>query len=186
MNISRDDAAKALSDIARTQARSRELFSYRRAGPILMVWAIIWIICFTAMGFLPASLWGAVWIPGNIVGIIASISMGYRRPCPPDEVAINGWRALGFAALIAVFSGGVFAVFHPVAANAYMAFPGLLTGAIYVAIGLASMPRFVWVGTAVMGLTLIGYFVVPQYLAFWMAATGGGGLLISGLLLRRT
>ncbi|HTN40351.1 MAG TPA: hypothetical protein VLZ84_04315 [Asticcacaulis sp.] len=185
MNISRDDAAKALSEIARTEGRGRELTGYRIAGPILMVWGVIWIIGYAAMGYLPMSQWGAVWIPADVIGIIASIFMGYRARCAPGAGAIRGWRTLGYALLITVFCGGTFAVLQPADVNGYIAFPGLLTGGIYAAIGLARMPRFMWVGATVITFTLMGFYLMPAHLAYWMAATGGGGLLVSGYLLRR-
>lgn len=184
MNISRDDAAQALSDIARTEGRSRDLLGYRVAGPILMVWGVIWMICYAAMGILKPAQWGMVWIPADIVGITASIIMGYRARCRP-ATAMSWWRILGFGLLIATFSAAVFSMFYPAGMNAYMAFPGLLTGTIYASIGLVRMTRFLWVGLVVIAFTLTGYFLFPTYLAYWMAVTGGGGLIISGILLRR-
>jgi hypothetical protein len=33
-------------------------------------------------------------------------------------------------------------------------------------------------------LTFVGFLISAQYLAFWIAAVGGGGLIVSGLWLR--
>ena len=187
MDISRDEAARALSDIAQTEGRSYALQGYRVAGPILIVWGIIWLICYTVMGLFPQEDWGFAWIPADIVGIIASIVIGRRgkRQGRGGDASNMGWRISGFAVLICLFCSAVFALFHPTDTNAYIAFPGILAGTIYTSIGLWRATRFLWVGMAVFAFSLIGFFFFPAYLAFWMAVTGGGGLIVGGLLVRR-
>jgi hypothetical protein len=37
----------------------------------------------------------------------------------------------------------------------------------------------------VFAASLVGYFFFQPWLAFWMAAVGGGGLFVGGLWLRR-
>ena len=55
----------------------------------------------------------------------------------------------------------------------------------YVAIGLWSGSAFMTVlGLAVTSLTVFGYFVLPGHFYLWMAPTGGGALLGTGLYLR--
>ncbi|MGA9659048.1 MAG: hypothetical protein WBQ60_08120 [Asticcacaulis sp.] len=185
MNITRDDAAKALSDIAQTEGRSRALFGYRIAGPIMMIWGVIWIVCYAAMGVTKPEQWGMVWIPADIIGILASMFLSFRIKSKAGATSNNLWRIMGFVALIGVFCASIFTMFRTDDVSAYLAFPGLLTGTIYAAIGLARMTRFLWVGMAVIVFTLIGYAYFPAYLTFWMAITGGGGLLVGGFLMRR-
>ncbi len=185
MDISRDEAARALSDIAQTEGRSYALQGYQVMGPILMIWGVIWLICYTVMGLFPMEDWGYAWIPADIVGVIATIWLGLRGKGQGGGKAGAGWRAFGFAVLVSLFCCSAFVMFHPSDVNAYMAFPGVLIGTIYASIGLWRMTRLLWVGAAVIALSLIGFFVFPAYLAFWMAVTGGGGLIVSGLLVRR-
>jgi len=51
-------------------------------------------------------------------------------------------------------------------------------------IGLFGAPRLLVTGIGVYVLTLAGYFLLPQIFQLWMAAVGGGGLIIGGLWLR--
>ena len=37
---------------------------------------------------------------------------------------------------------------------------------------------------ALIGLTTLGYFMLPEYFRYWMAAVGGGGLIVGGLWMR--
>jgi F0F1-type ATP synthase membrane subunit a len=63
-------------------------------------------------------------------------------------------------------------------------FPGMMAGAVYMAIGLAWMPRLAWIGFAIFVLSVAAYLFAGPSLLYWMAATGGGGLIVSGLWLR--
>jgi hypothetical protein len=183
MDISPDDAAQALSDIASARGRSQLLAGYHIAGPILILWGVVWAVAYTGMGVLPVDEWGYVWGPADLVGILGTILLS-RRPRGPGAAGAT-WRVIGGMVLAAVFCAGLFSMIRSSDVNVYMAIPGLITGTIYAALGLWRMTRYLWVGALVIAASLVGFFVFPAILPFWMAATGGGGLIVSGLLFRR-
>ena len=183
MVISRDEAEAALSEIERTTFRGEALRSYRFAGPILMLWGVIWAIGYVAMGLLPVRQWGFIWLPLDFVGVAATILMS--RKAPGGVKGAGGWRALAVILMVGAFSGAVYVVFQPTSPGPFLAFPGLLAGMIYGVFGIWRMTRYIWIGAAVFAATLIGFFCFPVGLAFWMAAAGGGGLILAGLWLRR-
>lgn len=185
MDISRDDAAQALSDIASAQGRSHLLAGYHIAGPILILWGVIWAVAYTGMGVLPATEWGYVWGPADLVGILGTILLSRRPKRQGAAGAGTTWRVIGGMVLAAVFCAGLFSMIRSNDMNVYMAVPGLITGSIYAALGLGRMTRYLWVGTLVIAASLVGFFEFPSILPFWMAATGGGGLIVGGLLFRR-
>jgi hypothetical protein len=45
--------------------------------------------------------------------------------------------------------------------------------------------RFLYAGIALGALTLIGWFWLPHYFLPWMAAVGGGALILTGFWLRK-
>ena len=45
---------------------------------------------------------------------------------------------------------------------------------------------FVVIGTAIIALTLIGYFFAGPWFELWMALVNGGGLLLGGFWMRRS
>lgn len=183
MAISRTEAASALTDIEQTTGRSRVLKGYQIAGPIVMVWGVVWILGYAAMGLSPAERWGAVWLVLDVIGVAATVWLS-RRGRGAARVG-QGWRiAVGVLAVMA-FYVATFALFQPTSVAVGMAYPGLVTGLVYAGVGIVFMPRFLWIGAAVFVASLIGYFLLQPWLAFWMAAVGGGGLLLGGLWLRR-
>jgi len=56
---------------------------------------------------------------------------------------------------------------------------------VYVLAGLWVGLAFVVIGVAITALTLIGYFFIGEAFPLWMAFVNGGGLILSGLWMRR-
>ncbi|HTF79050.1 MAG TPA: hypothetical protein VK620_32865, partial [Bradyrhizobium sp.] len=56
----------------------------------------------------------------------------------------------------------------------------------YIIAGLWLGSAFVAIGTAIIALTLIGYFFAGPWFELWMALVNGGGLLLGGFWMRRS
>ncbi|RAK57896.1 hypothetical protein [Phenylobacterium deserti] len=182
MVISKSEAALALSDIEKTTARAGVQRGYRIMGPILVLWGVIWAIGYGAMGVLPISNWGAVWAVLDLIGIVASIVMG--RSASSERKSAYSWRVALLALTAGAFVACTFSVLRPDSGAAYMVFPGLLTGFIYIVVGTWRMTRLAWIGVVIAAATMVGWFFFLPYIAFWMAVVGGGGLIAGGLWLR--
>ena len=61
----------------------------------------------------------------------------------------------------------------------------MVVATIYAVFGIWKGLRFLFAGIAVAALTLIGFFFLPQYFLLWMAAVGGGSLMLVGVWLRK-
>ena len=183
MGISRNEAASALTDIESTAGRSRLLKGYHVAGPILMVWGVIWALGYSGMGLLPPAQWGLVWLPLDVIGVVASILLGRRGK--GGAKAGQAWKMWAGALTIVAFMTATYAVFQPTSTDTFIVFPGMIAGLIYTGFGIVSAPRYLWIGAAIFIASLVGFFLFQPWLAFWMAAAGGGGLFVSGLWLRR-
>ncbi|CAN5421944.1 hypothetical protein BH10PSE3_BH10PSE3_18530 [soil metagenome] len=182
MGISKTEAASALTDIESMAGRSRLFRGYHVAGPILMVWGVIWALGYSGMGLLPSEQWGLIWLPLDAIGIVASIVLGRRGKGRAG--AAPAWKMWAGALTIVAFMTATYAVFQPTSTDTLIVFPGMIAGLIYAGFGIVSAPRYLWIGTAVFIASLVGFYFFQPYLAFWMAAAGGGGLFVSGLWLR--
>jgi hypothetical protein len=188
MAITRAEAADALRDVERTTERTHVLRGYRHASPHLILWGAIWVLGYAAMGVLPQEQWGWVWLGLDLVGVAGSATIAGRAG---GGLAAEAGRGPGMAAMFAVmvfivlFVVATYTVFAPRGPESYLVFPALVLGLVYVAAGAWKMPRLAWVGAAVFALSMAGYFLARDSLAFWLAAVGGGGLILGGLWLRR-
>ncbi|KQY35410.1 hypothetical protein ASD21_11545 [Caulobacter sp. Root1455] len=183
MGISKSEAASALTDIESTAGRSRLLKGYHVAGPILMVWGVIWALGYSGMGLLPSEQWGLIWLVLDVAGVVATILLS--RGGKGAAKAGQGWKIVAGVLAILAFYAATLTLFQPISIDATIAYPGVVTGLVYAGIGIAFAPRYLWIGGAVFAASLVGYFFFQPWLTFWMAAVGGGGLFVAGLWLRR-
>ena len=184
MRITPDEAAAALSDIDATTSRLGARRGYHVAGPILMLWGVVWLCCYSAMGFLEPEQWGWPWLVGDAIGILGTVLLASRARGGAAGGQWSGWRPFVAGLAIVAFIGATLSVFGVADPNAYMTFPGLVCGAIYFTIGLLNRPRFMVIGTAVFVASLVGFFGFPDILPFWMAGVGAVGLFVGGLWMR--
>jgi hypothetical protein len=185
MSISPADAESALRDVRNTESRVRGTIAYHRASPHLILWGAIWIIGYTSNGLLPE--WGGlVWLPLIALGAVGSVVLGMQARRRPQDIARPGetLSMIGASLTIAGFFFAAYSIFRPQDALPKLAFPALVTGLVYAVVGMLGMPRMVVIGAAMIALTFIGFQLFAAYLPFWIAAVGGGGLIVSGLWLR--
>jgi len=186
MGISKSEAASALADIENAAGRSRLMKGYQIGGPILMAWGAVWALGYCAMGLLAPDQWGVSWLVLDAIGAAATIVLSRRgKPGGATARAANGWKTAVGAFAILAFIAATYAVFRPTSVEPAIVYPGLVTGLVYAGVGIAFAPRYLWIGAAVFAASLVGWFFFQPWLAFWMAAVGGGGLFVSGLWLRR-
>jgi hypothetical protein len=188
MVLSKTEAAAALADIQETTRRGAALRGYRIGGPIMMLWSVIWMLGYLSMGLLPSHQWGWVWLVLDVIGAVGSIVLAR----PADRAArASGAKAggqslkmIGGMAVAVVFVMSTFYVLKPTDPAAYLAFPGLMVGGIYAAVGVFVARRYLAIGAVMFALTMVGFYAFPEALAFWMASASIG-MFVSGVWLAR-
>jgi len=187
MTLSPNEAADALRDMTAVEAHSRRLYGYRQGSPHLILWGVLW-----AIGYGLTAVWprqsSAVWIAIVAIGLIAGFLIATRsRTHTNDPTGTRPqvyWRFPAIALISFVFIFASFAIMAPVNGRQVGAFVPLVLAASYAVMGLWLGPRFTVAGAALAVLTLGGFFLLPGYFAAWMAAVGGGSLILAGIWLR--
>jgi hypothetical protein len=191
MTISSTEAAQALRDIAQTDRRTRVSGAYHVASPHLILWGLIWAAGYTLSGLTPPERWGLVWLPLIAVGVIGAVVLGMRagggqRREGIGKAGFSAGRTVTLALAIGLFIGSVYIVFQPASPLPYLVFPALITALIYVLLGaLLGLPRYTAIGAAMFLVTMAGFLYAQPLLPFWIAAAGGGGLILGGLWMRK-
>ena len=178
MTLSSQDAAYALHEIEQAEARSAALADYQHAAPHFLIWGVLWIIGYTLSDYLPAHM-GTIWAVIVPIGLAAGFATAGRAGRG------LGWRYGAAAAAIFAFFAATFLVMGPVGHRQVAAFIPLFVALAYVLRGIRSGPRHAVTGTLVATLTLLGFFLVKEHFFLWMAAVGGGALILAGVWLRR-
>jgi hypothetical protein len=182
MALSTAEAQSALKDIEKTENRAAASQHGRTSAPYLIMWGIIWAIGYSVTAARPQLSW--IWMTLIAGGVIGSLILGVLQSRTYGRSEF-GWRYFGSFALIGVFFAVLGSIMSPLNYNQLSAFFPLVIGLCYSFIGIWTKGwRMLPLGLALIALTAVGYFLMPQQFLYWMAAVGGGGLILGGLWMR--
>jgi len=184
--ITENEAAESLRDVERVSRRTQVASAYALASPHLILWGLVWVGGDVGTGLTAPEQWGWVWLPWIVAGSIGSAMLG-RRAARSGAAKAGGSttaRSVLMALIIMLFMGSVYLVFKPVSPLPYLVFPALIMAVTYALIGTFGLPRFTWIGAGVFVTVMLGYLLAPALMPFWLAAAGGGGLILGGLWMR--
>jgi hypothetical protein len=185
MSLSSEEAQASLNQVADAERRSSQLYFYHCSSPHLIMWGIIWIIGYGGTGLFPhyANL---LWLGLIVIGCIGGMVIGQRHKDGHLLSAPKTWRFGALWAIILFFVLSTYAILHPTDGRQFCAFPALITGCVYMAIGLWRGLRYVISGAVVTALTLFGFFYIDQFFAtaLWFAVVGGSAMILTGLWFR--
>jgi len=180
MTLSHDEAESALRAVAEAEARSLRAYGYQQASPHLLLWGCLWILGYGMTEFWPHQ-WTAIWSAVVAVGLVASFGLGMRKK-PPKEF-YSRFAAIALTAFAFIFA--VIAIMAPRSGNQIGALIPLTVAVGYALLGIWRGPRFYISAAVIAALTLGGYFFLPDHFNLWMAALGGGSLVLVGFWLSK-
>lgn len=187
MTLSSDQAAERLKEIDRTRRRSAMAYGYANSSPFFVMWGVIWMIGYTGTDLYPRYA-NLLWAVLTLAGVAGTIVMG--RACAqagdphPGINRYAGWRFLATWVAVGVFIAATFTIFGHATHEQQAAFTPLIVALFYSVVGIWLGARFLVTGIVVAALTLGGFFFLPAHFLLWMAAVGGGALVLAGLWLR--
>ena len=192
MNVTRDEAARALEEIGAAGGKMRRLSLYADLAPMLMLWGVLWFIANLVTQFRP-ELSNRAWLAVMVVGFPATLwgtvrharRTGARiRQAGGDPKALGGRMAL-LGVTFWGFFGSLYAITQPVNPRQENAFISLFVAFAYTLGGIWGGWRLIAIGAITALAVLFGYFALTEYFYLWMAVVGGGALLAGGLWLRK-
>jgi hypothetical protein len=190
MEVTGREAQEALKDVESVAKTVQGKLAYGIAGPILVLWGVVWMVCFALTHFMPqVAGWG--WIVGDGVGIAGSLYLGRRgsraQAVRSDSSRRLWWRLFWFWFLLFIYADIWLAVLWPWSGQQLGMFLVTLVMFAYVVMGLWLEMRFMlWLGlavTAMAGAVYVLSFAVPGYLNLWLGLAGGSALLAGGVYL---
>ena len=192
MQISRDEATQALSDISDARARVEKLHDYSDAAPFLILWGLIWLVANSTTQFTQA-LGDTAWLAGILLGTTLTIVLATLQAKRRSERdASRGAQSAQIAMRMGVSQGVVLLFFvalvtivWPLDARQFNALISLFWACAYMGVGVWVGMRLLWIGAITAVAILFGFFNIKQYYSLWMGIAGGGSLIAGGLWLRR-
>ncbi len=191
MNVTRDEAAKALEEIGRAGSRMTRLSIYADIAPMLVLWGLIWLAANLVTEFRP-EFSGRAWLVGEVVGTPLTLYFVIRharrsgariRQAGGDPKALGGRMGL-LGAIVFGFITSMSLVVGPLNQRQTDAFISLFFAFGYAMGGVWGGWRLVAIGAATAAAILFGYFGLQEHFYLWMGVVGGGALIAGGLWLR--
>jgi hypothetical protein len=188
MNVSREEAAQALSDINRASDKVIKRAGYRHGAPFFILWGLVWMFANGASWFMPENR-GLFWGAGVGLGMVISIAMGVMQSrklkYEPGATDMRVGRSIGFTSLIMfAFIFCVVWIAQPESNIQVNAIISILFPFIYMAAGIWAGWRLFAIGLVTAVAIMGGYIWLPEYFEPWMAVFGGGSLIAGGIWLR--
>jgi hypothetical protein len=190
MDISKKDAEQSLSLIEETAAQTIKSLISTNYSSIHIIWGVVWLIGFLGTHFFLKWVW-PIWITLSLLGSAATfviIRQQFRTGIPTKIPTAEkfGQRLFWFWTLLFVYVFVLISIVAPINGLQINALICSMCMFAYVVTGLWTKSGYlVWLGLAVTATTLIGYFLIPHnYYSLWMAITGGGALVGTGLYLQ--
>lgn len=197
MEVSKDEAKRALQEISHARDLTRKSIAAGSSSAILILWGVIWALCYGVGQFAPG--WsGKIWLIGAPIGGVASWLIGMRTQSVvkgPSDLKIGmAWIvtflfALIWASLllpIGVPQGVDVSESSLVLMNRKVgAYAATVPMYLYIIGGLWLGQFFVRLGTLVTFLVLMAYWFSGAWFHLSMAIAGGGALIASGVFVKR-
>lgn len=183
MSLSPAEAQTALKDIEKTENRTAASQHARASAPYLIMWGVIWAIGYAITAAAPRYSWA--WAALIVAGIAGSVVLSVMQSRTLGRGREFGWRYFASFSALGVFLAVLLSIMQPLDSNQTSAVFPLVIGVFYCFIGIWTKGwRMLPLGLALIGLTALGYALLPQAFLYWMAGVGGGGLILGGLWLR--
>lgn len=180
--LSPQEAGALLADIDAARATMRHVIREHRGHYHLWIWGAAWVAMpLTAHfgGDNAARFFPWICAAGGLLSFFTGFTQSrqIRRPANGRFVAVivTVWV---FAALFP------FVLRAPFDSRTLYAFLCLVAMQSYVIAGLWTDSYLLWVGIIVSVLVLAGVFLFPGIFWLWMAACGGGSLILTGFYIR--
>ena len=190
MDISKQEAQDSLEQIQTVVNHTRKTIAASYDSVLLIMWGLIWILGFLGTHFFLEWVW-LIWMGLSGIGCIATLVFSWRqfRSANPIKVPATekiGWRIFWFWSLLFVYMFVWLSILKPRHGIQLSAFMCTAVMFAYVVTGLWFRSyHMLWLGLAVTCTTLVGFYLIPPgYYCLWMAPTGGGAILGTGLYTR--
>lgn len=189
MNVTRDEAAEALSEIGQASGKVTRLQAYRHSSVYFIVWGLVWLVANTVSHFRPADA-AITWLVAIVAGVAVSLTLGVvenmRRRARSDGAASPAppWKVGAVTAVYFGFFVCLIAIVEPQSGVVTNAMISIFFAFVYMAAG-------VWFGWRLFGIGLVmaiaimgGFYFLRDVFSLWMGVVGGGALIAGGLWLR--
>lgn len=152
--------------------------------PYYILWGVIWVIGYIAGIWITSFnwLWPILCLCGFTGSILIYLRIKRFRHFTPALLKKLQWLTI----LIVALAFSFFYLFLKIPLNVrwFYGYWPFWIGIIYIANGLFIDAKLVWIGGWVALTSLVSLIIPIPFSFIWLAGSGGGGLILTGIMLR--
>ncbi|NLM37537.1 MAG: hypothetical protein GX202_05355 [Firmicutes bacterium] len=161
-----------------TQTRLRAADGY----PFFLLWGLLWIVGYMGSIWLSSQVWAGVVVVGGVLSVVVGFKKKNELAAPPLLKKIGWLELILFAYSAFLFSLLLLFTDNFQIINSFWPFQ---IGMLYILAGIFAGRSLVLIGCWLMVAAVAGIWIPFPWQQIWLAAGGGGGLILTGLLLRK-
>jgi hypothetical protein len=186
MKISNDEAEEALDVVNQTIKKTRRAVAQNGTYVFLIITGVVWMVGFLANQFLQGDILQYIWIGMSLIGSALAVLLGSQmgRQVRGTLTKIYGRRIGLFWLFLVLFGAAVIVVAQPGDGKQFTLIVVLLVMLGQMAMGLLFSYSSTWWSIPIAVLSLVGYFLFPEYFYLWMSVLVGGGMVALGVHIR--
>ncbi|QQE13521.1 hypothetical protein JD969_08705 [Planctomycetota bacterium] len=195
MEMNADDARRFLNNIDGVERDTKRKTGLGAIGSPLMIWGLVWIVCYAIVYWLPQYA-GKGWLIGDGIGVFATICFGVwdsrKKEIVSTELRAKSKRIWIAWGCWAAFLFGILYMAWPMNGMQFGSVIVLMVMFMFVVTGLWLEVRFlIFIGCLIAAMTVLGYVLAEHEVingmrayALWMSVVCGGLLFGSGVYAR--
>jgi hypothetical protein len=186
MKITQNEAEEALETINLTIQKTRRAIAQNGTYIFLIITGVVWMVGFMANQFLQGDILQYIWIGLSLIGSALSVLFGSQmvQQVRGELTKIYGRRVGLFWFLLVLFGIAVIIVAQPANGKQITLMIVLLVMLGQMAMSLLFSFSSTWWSVPIAVLSLMGYYLFPEYFYLWMSILVGGGMVALGVYIR--
>lgn len=150
--------------------------------PYFLLWGLLWIAGYMASILWSHLVWAGILVAGGLVSVVIGFKMKKNLPAPPLLKKI-GWVMLVLFVYIAFLFGRLLLVTDD--PQIIISFWPFHIGLLYILAGIFIGRPMIIIGCWLILAAVAGLWLPLPWQQIWLAAGGGGSLLLTGLIMRK-
>ncbi len=171
-----DQVAYLQKLVAQTRLRAADGY------PFFLLWGLLWIAGYAGSIRWSQGVWAIIAPVGVLLSVVLVLKKRREQPVPPLLKKI-GWVMLILFIYIAFLFGQLLLISdNPQIVNSFWPFH---IGLLYIVAGILTGRSLVMIGCWLILAAVAGIWFPSPWQEIWLAAGGGGSLILTGVLLRK-
>src|SRR5690554_1768479 len=150
--------------------------------PYFLLWGLLWIVGYTGSILWSHLVWAGILVAGGLISVVIGFKRKKNLPAPPLLKKIGWLMLVLFVYISFLFSRLLLVTDDP---QIIISFWPFHVGLLYILAGIFIGRPVLIIGCWLILAAVAGVWLPPLWQQIWLAAGGGGSLILTGVNMRK-